>query len=62
MITVSKTGNLWYPIFGGAMLGITAVHLWTAAGFIAFSYPTEQKKGAYISMQWGLLSVGSEYC
>jgi len=43
------------------MLGITAVHLWTAAGFIAFSYPTEQRKGAYISMQWGLLSVGSEY-
>lgn len=42
------------------MLGVTAVHLWTAAGFVAFSYSTEQNKGAYISMQWGLLSVGSK--
>ncbi|CAI6287886.1 unnamed protein product [Periconia digitata] len=55
----SNTGKIWYPIFGGALLGMTAVLLWTAAGFIAFSYSTEQKKGAYISMQWGLLSVGS---
>ncbi|KAH8422534.1 uncharacterized protein LDX57_000288 [Aspergillus melleus] len=55
----SNTGNLWFPIFGGAILGLTAVHLWTAAGFIAFSYATEDKKGTYISMQWGLLSVGS---
>ena len=39
---------------------MTAVLLWTAAGFIAFSYATEEKKGAYISMQWGLLSVGSK--
>ncbi|PVI01815.1 MFS general substrate transporter [Periconia macrospinosa] len=55
----SNTGHIWFPIFGGALLGMTAVLLWTAAGFIAFSYATEQKKGAYISMQWGLLSFGS---
>ncbi|KAF2464146.1 uncharacterized protein BDR25DRAFT_307336 [Lindgomyces ingoldianus] len=55
----SNTGHIWYPIFAGTLLGITAVHLWTAAGFIAFSYATEQKKGSFISMQWGLLSFGS---
>jgi MFS family permease len=55
----SETGHLWYPVFGGVILGITAVNLWTAAAFIAFSYATESKKGTYIAMQWGLLSLTS---
>ena len=31
-------GQLWFPIMGGAVLGFCASLLWTASGYIAFSY------------------------
>ena len=58
---VTNTAHEWFPIAAGAFLGLTANLLWTAAGYIAFSYSTEQKRGSFISMQWALLSVGSKY-
>ena len=58
---VTNTAHEWFPIAAGAFLGLAANLLWTAAGYIAFSYSTEQKRGSFISMQWGLLSVGSRY-
>ena len=27
-------GNEWYPLLGGAVLGITAAMLWTVSGFM----------------------------
>ena len=56
---VTSTAHEWFPIAAGAFLGLAANLLWTAAGCIAFSYSTEQKRGSFISMQWGLLSVGN---
>lgn len=57
---VTNSTHEWFPIAAGAFLGLTANLLWTAAGYIAFSYSTEQKRGSFISMQWALLSVGSK--
>lgn len=57
---VTNTAHSWFPIAAGAFLGITANCLWTAAGYIAFSYSTEQQRDSFISMQWGSLSLGSE--
>jgi MFS family permease len=53
-------GGLWFPCLAAAVLGFCAALLWTAAGYIAFSYPEENKKGSYIAMQWGTLAVGSK--
>lgn len=57
---VTNSTHEWFPITAGAFLGLAANLLWTAAGYIAFSYPTEQERGSFISMQWALLSVGSK--
>ena len=57
---VTNTAHEWFPIAAGAFLGLTANLLWTAAGYVAFSYSTEQRRGSFISMQWALLSVGSK--
>lgn len=56
---VTNTGNLWYPIFAAFLVGVGAALLWTAAGYIAFSYPEEKNKGRFIAMQWGTLSASS---
>ncbi|KAH6661876.1 hypothetical protein B0J14DRAFT_611527 [Halenospora varia] len=32
----SLTGALWFPIFGGVVLGLCAALLWTGCGYIAF--------------------------
>ena len=60
-MSVTNTAHEWFPIAAGAFLGLTANLLWTTAGYIAFSYSTEQKRGSFISMQWALLSIGSEH-
>ncbi|KAG7005387.1 MFS general substrate transporter [Physcia stellaris] len=55
----TNTAHSWFPIAAGAFLGLCANLLWTAAAYISFTYSTEQNRGSYISMQWGLLSVFS---
>jgi hypothetical protein len=40
-----RTGQTWFPLFGGAMLGVLCGILWTCAGMIAFSYAEEREKG-----------------
>jgi hypothetical protein len=40
-----RTGQTWFPLFGGAMLGVLCGILWTCAGMIAFSYAEEKEKG-----------------
>ncbi|KPI45554.1 uncharacterized protein AB675_812 [Cyphellophora attinorum] len=52
-------GHQWYPLLGGAILGITAGLLWTAANFIQFAYPEEKDKGRFIGMQLFMLATGS---
>ncbi|KAL8695757.1 MAG: hypothetical protein Q9224_003181, partial [Gallowayella concinna] len=56
---ITNTANTWFPILSGAFLGLTANLIWTAAAYISFSYSTEQSRGSFISMQWGLLSLFS---
>ncbi|KAL8956965.1 MAG: hypothetical protein Q9193_005645 [Seirophora villosa] len=55
----TNSAREWFPIAAGAFLGLTANIIWTAAGYISFSYSTEGQRGSFISMQWGLLSVFS---
>lgn len=59
--TVTNTAHEWFPIAGGAFLGITANLIWTTAAYISFAYSTEGTRGSFISMQWGLLSVFSRW-
>ncbi|KAF7557020.1 hypothetical protein G7046_g6155 [Stylonectria norvegica] len=54
-----RTGHEWFPILGGAVLGVSAGLLWTVAGFIQFSYATEKEKGSFIGTQYALYQVGS---
>ncbi|EFY99181.2 DUF895 domain membrane protein [Metarhizium robertsii ARSEF 23] len=54
-----RTGNAWFALLAGAMLGITGGFLWTAAAYVQFSYAQEKDKGLYISTQWILRSIGA---
>ncbi|TPX12945.1 uncharacterized protein E0L32_006590 [Thyridium curvatum] len=54
-----RTGNEWFPILGGILLGLSAPMLWSASGFIQWAYATEVEKGKYISIQYFINQVGS---
>ncbi|KAL1867535.1 hypothetical protein VTK73DRAFT_4138 [Phialemonium thermophilum] len=45
-------GHLWYPIFAGAYLGLTAGCLWTTAAYISNAYAEEKDKGLWRAIQW----------
>jgi hypothetical protein len=45
-------GHLWYPIFAGAYLGLTAGCLWTTAAYISNAYAEERDKGLWRAIQW----------
>lgn len=45
-------------IFSGALLGCGAGLLWTAQGAIMMAYPTEKRKGTYISIFWIIFNLG----
>uniref|UniRef100_A0A0C9RT92 TSA: Wollemia nobilis Ref_Wollemi_Transcript_14048_1593 transcribed RNA sequence n=1 Tax=Wollemia nobilis TaxID=56998 RepID=A0A0C9RT92_9CONI len=47
-----------FVIAAGALLGVGAGLLWAGQGAIMTSYPTENRKGAYISLFWGIFSSG----
>jgi Major Facilitator Superfamily len=45
-------GHMWYPIFAGAYLGLTAGCLWTTATYTANAYAEEKEKGLFRAIQW----------
>ncbi|GLJ13763.1 hypothetical protein SUGI_0219690 [Cryptomeria japonica] len=47
-----------FAIIAGAVLGIGAGLLWAGQGAIMTSYPTEDKKGRYISLFWSIFNLG----
>ncbi|KAJ9628319.1 hypothetical protein H2204_009294 [Knufia peltigerae] len=53
-----REGHQWFPLFAGAMLGISAGFLWTACGFIQLAYAEEQEKAMYITIQWAMTAFG----
>lgn len=48
-----------FVIAAGAVLGICAGLLWTAHGSLILAYPTESKKGLYISVCWSVFNLGA---
>ena len=48
-----------FVIAAGAILGICAGLLWTAQGSLMLAYPTEDQKGKYIGIFWGVFNVGA---
>ncbi|KAJ1976098.1 hypothetical protein H4R34_004099 [Dimargaris verticillata] len=47
-----------FSIVAGAILGIGAGLLWAAQGAVMMSYPTEDRKGAYIALFWVIFNLG----
>jgi hypothetical protein len=45
-------GHLWFPVFAGAYLGLTAGCLWTTAAYVGNTYPEEKDKGTWRAIQW----------
>lgn len=39
-----RTGNAWFPLMSGAILGLTGGFLWSAAAFVQFAYAKEEDK------------------
>lgn len=51
--------NRGFVVFAGAFLGVCAGLLWTAQGTIMMSYPSEGRKGRYISWFWIIFNLGA---
>ncbi|GLJ31933.1 hypothetical protein SUGI_0642730 [Cryptomeria japonica] len=47
-----------FVIIAGALLGVGAGLLWAGQGAIMTSYPTQDRKGVYISLFWSVFSFG----
>lgn len=45
-------GHIWFPIFAGAYLGLTAGCLWTTAAYMCNAYAEEKDKGLWRAIQW----------
>lgn len=45
-------GHIWYPVFAGAYLGLSAGCLWTTAAWMANSLAEEKDKGTWRAIQW----------
>ncbi|KAK5997351.1 hypothetical protein PT974_02707 [Cladobotryum mycophilum] len=58
-LSYNHNQNIGFVVFAGAFLGICAGLLWTAQGAIMMSYPTEEKKGRYISWFWIIFNLGA---
>lgn len=54
-----ETGNRWFLILSGAILGVTAALFWAAQGSIMMSYPMEKDKGRSFTVFWILFQMGS---
>ncbi|KXN84830.1 hypothetical protein AN958_12124 [Leucoagaricus sp. SymC.cos] len=48
-----------FVITAGAILGICAGMLWAAQGSLMLAYPTENEKGRFISIFWGIFNLGA---
>ncbi|KAI8319932.1 MFS general substrate transporter [Martensiomyces pterosporus] len=57
-IYINHTGNSWFTIWAGAMLGLGAGIFWTAQGMIMMSYPLESEKGRFITIFWVIFNLG----
>ncbi|KAI9595858.1 major facilitator superfamily domain-containing protein [Syncephalis fuscata] len=57
-LAFNHTGSGAFSIAAGAILGIGAALLWTAQGAIMMSYPTEDRKGRFISIFWVIFNMG----
>lgn len=53
------SGNRWFFILAGGILGITASLFWAAQGAVMMSYPTEKDKGRSFSVFWALFQMGT---
>jgi len=48
-----------FVIAAGAILGICAGFLWTAQGSLMLAYATEDQKGKFIGIFWGIFNLGA---
>lgn len=58
-LSYNHTQNSGFVIFAGALLGVCASFLWTAQGTVMMSYPTENEKGRFIGLFWGIFNMGA---
>ncbi|KAJ2379218.1 hypothetical protein GGI05_006626, partial [Coemansia sp. RSA 2603] len=57
-IYLNHTGNGAFTIATGPILGLGAGVLWSAQGMVVMSYPSQDKKGRYISVFWAIFNMG----
>jgi MFS family permease len=58
-LSYNHNQNNGFVVFAGAFLGVCAGLLWTAQGTIMMSYPSEDRKGRYISWFWIIFNLGA---
>ncbi|KAF3399911.1 hypothetical protein F1880_008461 [Penicillium rolfsii] len=55
----SKTGNAVFPYIAASTFGVCAGLNFVVNGFVVLAYPEEQQKGTYITINSGLMAMGS---
>lgn len=53
------TGQAWFPIVGGVLIGISAGLIFVVMGSIAMSYSEEDERGSYITISQNLQALGA---
>ncbi|CAK7199566.1 hypothetical protein SEUCBS139899_002247 [Sporothrix eucalyptigena] len=53
------TGQTWFPILGGVLIGISAGLIFVVMGSIAMSYSEEEERGSYITISQNLQALGA---
>lgn len=53
------TGNGWFLILAGAILGLCAALLWAAQGSLMMALPSEKEKGRAFSVFWTIFNCGT---
>ncbi|KAJ7021178.1 hypothetical protein C8F04DRAFT_1141804 [Mycena alexandri] len=54
-----KTGQEWFPILSGLILGLSAGWLWSTGGWVSVAYSTENERGLFVSVQIIMTGIGA---
>ncbi|KAF7351821.1 putative membrane protein [Mycena venus] len=59
ILVLGKTGQEWFPILSGLILGLSAGWLWSTGGWISVAYSTENQRGLFVSVQIIMTGIGA---
>ncbi|KAJ7119922.1 hypothetical protein C8R43DRAFT_1152111 [Mycena crocata] len=53
------TGQTWFPILSGVIIGLSGGWLWSTSGWVSVAYSTENQRGLFLSIQIMMTGIGA---